>query len=104
MEAVFDKLSVTLRDENGTYIFDKLRSFEEYDDTIEFTTEVPHIAHGIERGWVGDLTCNLNGSPIEDWDKKATAVKMVKDVLCVRINICMEIDSIIIWRYIFLKD
>ena len=103
MDAVYDKISITLKDkDNNVYSNVYLTDFTEFQDSIVFTTAVP--IDGIGRGWVGTLFYHANGVDIKNGETKVTSVSSVPEVLLARILVSSEPDSCLTWKYEFLKD
>lgn len=99
---VYDKFSVTLADFNNRYICEHIVSINEYDHEIEIDMEVP--VEDVNRGWIGDLYLHMKGFALDNVNTGITSVNCLKEVLCARVKVTADIDSTVIWTYVFLKD
>jgi hypothetical protein len=93
---------IALNNEDGRIECKHVVSFNEYDDDITFDTDVP--IEDIQRGWVGDMFCHLNGCNMINQRHKATYSKSIQNVLLSKITVSCEPNSVVRWRYTFLKD
>lgn len=97
---------ITLTDTIGNWYELYVSSYEEYGDEIVIRTSLKET--DLKRGWMGDLTCYMlaganpeNGSDMTDtgYDKKYC------DVLLRSVEVDnAERDSVVMWKYTFLKD
>lgn len=105
---VYDRINVILKDSYGNeFPIKHMTSFDDQyiDETI---IESDIKIDGVERGWIGDMF--MVADVFYDVEKDCNKIKedrtiyIRKDVLCARVTACYEHDSIVSWKYTFLKS
>lgn len=102
---VYERIVASFKDNNGNVVDAKyISSFDDqYIDEIIIESDVQ--IEGMNRGWVGDLfriaekAYDINDASF----KNKTSTSCYKDVLCARVTACYEPDSVVRWKYTFLK-
>ena len=99
----YDKIKlVAVQNNDNKYEFKSVTGLDEYDHEIVVTSQLQ--LDGLNRGFIGDLFYHLRGFSIEDEKKEVTTVTGYKDVLLARITVSAYPDSVVEWKYTFLKD